>query len=168
MNAWLLQGKVKQRNYFCLKGKNLKGDLLSFFKDGTVKGTVASFYPSLCNDSESWGRTGHWQFWKSQRYCSCIYCQTGSQTHCPSARPPEQRHQISPSNCQRNGERTEWARREGLEPILGWGWNLHLVLPRKGPLTPQFLCGGNTPNPPCLGVKRHSLRLSSIPISARR
>lgn len=89
MNVCLFEGMMKQVNFFCLKGKkNLKGDLLSFFKDvrATVEGPVASFYPQSFNNSGSWWWTRHWQFWKSQRYCSCIYCQTGSQTHCPSAR----------------------------------------------------------------------------------
>lgn len=54
-------------------------------------------------------------------------------------------------------ERTEWARWEGLEPILGWGWNLHLVLPRKGPSYSRIPWWRKPPhNPPCLGIKRHS------------
>lgn len=167
MNACLCEGKVKQRNYFCLKGKYLKGDSLAFFKDVRVTGkaAVASLYPPQCNDSESWWRTGRWQFWKSHRYCRCLSCQTGSQTRCPSARLPEQSHQISPSNFQRNGERTEWARREGLESILGWRWNLQPALSGMGPLTPWFLSGGKTPNLPCLGGKRHSPSLNSAPMS---
>lgn len=53
MIVYIFEGRRKELNYFCLEGKNLKGDLIWFFKDVrvTVTRIVASFYPWLCNKS---------------------------------------------------------------------------------------------------------------------
>lgn len=163
---YISEGRMKGLNYFYLDGKKLDRWLdVTFHRCKKNSGLILPMVMQQISRAGDGLSAGSFE---KARGTAAAFVAKLEVRHILPLPDYQKRHQISPSNFHRNGERTEWARQKGLESILVWCWNLHLTVRWKDcfiPPIPLSPCPGRekTLDPLCLGIKIHSANLILSP-----